>query len=76
MGVRIISGLSEGTPMAAIYDSVSGFAFGPTFESMHQAVAYLSFVKGRHDQDIRQLADPELEKAMKEFLVLWRKANA
>lgn len=77
MGVRILTGLSEGTPMAAIYDSVSGFAFGPTFESMHQAEAYLSFMAGLHDaKDVRQLNDTELEEGLREFLPMWRKQNA
>lgn len=58
MGVRITG--QEGR--VALYDSVSGFAFGPTFEDEDEAQAFLEWWEANGDgRDLRALSDPELE---------------
>ena len=58
MGVRLIVGVGESeTDKCAMYDSVTGWAFGPVFESEGDAIEFLGFL----DVDARSLAAPVLE---------------
>ncbi len=43
MGIHI-TGDCEDDKTAALYDSVSGFAFGPTFENNEQANDFLAYL--------------------------------
>jgi hypothetical protein len=63
MGTRITT--DEG--MSALFDSVSGFAFGPTFETAEQAADFLEFIEKTGRPDPRTLNDEEL----KEVYVRW-----
>lgn len=58
MGVRITTQYIE---KVALYDSVSGFAFGPTFASEDEAEAFLAFARDHEKRDLRVLNDNELE---------------
>ena len=57
MGVRITG--REGK--TALYDSVSGFAFGIVFDSDEDAESFLEFSKREEPRDLRILKDSELE---------------
>lgn len=57
MGVRITS--TEG--VTALFDSVSGFAFGPTMSDPDEAEAFLRFVERESDgSDPRTMPEKEL----------------
>lgn len=51
----------------ALFDSVTGFAFGPTFSSQDDAESFLDFVQHNYKHDIRTLSERELEA----FHALW-----
>ena len=57
MGVRTTWDESR----VAIYDSVSGFAFGPTFADADDAVSYLDYLNDVTDLDPREQTDRQLE---------------
>lgn len=65
MGTRITS--DEG--VYALFDSVSGWAFGPTFASPDDAEAFLNYL---HEQgeDGRELTDAQLGVRHTEWLAL------
>lgn len=46
MGVRLVVGHENGTdiPLIAMFDSVTGFAFGPTFRSVEDALSFLALL--------------------------------
>lgn len=59
MGVRITD-----SETVALYDSVSGFAFGPTFDDEEQAQDFCDWWHTYDDAvDLRRLTDRELEEA-------------
>ncbi len=51
----------------AMYDSVSGFAFGPTFDSEDEASEFVDFLYEEYDSDPRALNDKEMEEALIKF---------
>ena len=57
MGIRITG--REG--VSALYDSVSGFAFGIVFDSDEDVESFLEFSKREEPRDLRILKDSELE---------------
>ena len=57
MGIRITG--DEGK--TALYDSVSGFAFGLVFDNSEEANDFLEFVGKNEPRDLRILKDSELE---------------
>lgn len=64
MGIRITSTESK----TAIYDSVSGFAFGPVFDSDLEAEEFIEFAEKRLNKDLRTATDRELEEVYSAFL--------
>jgi hypothetical protein len=66
MGVRTIEGFKDGDrddTCALMYDSVSGWAFGPTFKDADEVEDFLSFVAREADgKDPRSMDDPELQR--------------
>jgi hypothetical protein len=67
MSVRITADENK----VALFDSVSGFAFGPTFDDRDEADSYLYFIEHDKDgyfvQDARGLSDAQHERLLKEF---------
>lgn len=64
MGVRILNGDGRGDSRGAVlYDSVSGWAFGPLFDDVDDAEAFLSTLT----DDARALTDTELRTAYAKF---------
>lgn len=64
MGVRILSDNSKDYDSACLYDSVTGWAFGPLFEDYDKAQAFLDWL----DCDARVLTDKALKAKHIEFL--------
>jgi hypothetical protein len=64
MGVRTTS--SE--EVVAIFDSVTGWAFGPTFSNEEEADSFLAFVSRWGGRDARSLSDAELENVYAQWL--------
>ena len=58
MGVRITG--REG--VSALYDSVSGFAFGIVFDNNEEADDFLEFAKNNEPRDLRVLLDTEFSR--------------
>lgn len=56
VGVRTTSG--EGK--VALFDSVSGFAFGPVFDSDEEIDAFLDYAREHEPRDLRALTDRQL----------------
>ena len=56
MGVRITSQ----EKVVALFDSVTGFAFGPTFQDEESADAFLVWLRDRDGRDARSLSDREI----------------
>lgn len=56
MSVRITSQ----EKVVALFDSVTGFAFGPTFEDEESADAFLAWLRERDGRDARVLSDREI----------------
>jgi hypothetical protein len=63
MGIRITT--SE--KVSALFDSVTGWAFGPTFETEDEAESFLNFTAS--GDDLRTLDDAELDKLHRAWLV-------
>ncbi len=61
MGVRILEGNGQGDSQggAVLYDSVSGWAFGPVFDSYEDAAAF----NGWLEDDARSLTEAGLRQA-------------
>lgn len=64
MGVRFTT--QEGK--VALFDSVSGFAFGPVFDRVADASDFLDFAEARLNKDLRMATDQELEEVYASFL--------
>lgn len=67
MGVRFTT--NEG--VTALFDSVSGWAFGPVFEDSEQSQDFLDFhekTDDRHADDLRSYTIADLESLHKEWL--------
>jgi len=73
MGVRILNGDGQGDSQGAVlYDSVSGWAFGPIFpEGYPEAQDFLEWIDEERLPDPRGMADLELERRVRE----WREAR-
>jgi hypothetical protein len=66
MGVRT----TEGESVVALFDSVSGFAFGPTFGDADEAEAFVRFAERETDgTDLRRMPDDELAALASRFHV-------
>lgn len=64
MGIRITSQ----EKVAALFDSVSGFAFGPTFEDEFEAQDFLDWYLANGDgKDLRYMSGPEIAKLVGDF---------
>ena len=65
MSVRI-----AGSPLreSALYDSTTGWAFGPVFEDEGQAQRFLEFAAEQDEQDVRRLSEASLKKLHGEFV--------
>ena len=57
MGVRITK--DEGK--VALFDSVSGFAFGPVFDDEFEAEAFLAYCRNHDLPDPRAMSDRDIE---------------
>lgn len=68
MGVRNTA--TEGK--VAMFDSTSGFAFGPTFDSESELDDFVAFVESIEPRDLRAVPGDELEA----YVVQWRGARA
>lgn len=55
MGCRILS-----SPSACLYDSVTGWAFGPILDDEEDAENFLIFLKEKTETDPRMMSDQEL----------------
>lgn len=68
MGVRmIVAGLpATGSDRVALYDSATGWAFGPVFGDEDEAQAFLDFLV----RDARSFSNAELEAQHKRFVDL------
>jgi len=66
MGIHI-TGDCEDDKTAALYDSVSGFAFGPTFGTNEEANDFLQWATKRAGADLRGLSDRELTDLKREW---------
>jgi hypothetical protein len=56
MGVRT----TDAEHKVALFDSVTGWAFGPIFEDDEEANDFLSFSEEKESRDLRQLTEAEL----------------
>lgn len=79
MGVRVASGdrmdgLDE-KPFAVLYDSVTGTAFGPMFESEEEALTFTRWCEVFCQRDPRQMGDHELGREVDSFRRFWRWAD-
>jgi len=66
MGIRT----TDSDPVTALYDSVSGFAFGPTFEDSEHAEAFLAWYAAwpySNDRDLRTLNDEQWRNLMDQY---------
>jgi hypothetical protein len=63
MGVRITSQEN----VSALFDSVSGVAFGPVFEDEFEAEEFLAWYAEQGRVDLRLLPGPEVERAVGDF---------
>lgn len=52
----------------ALFDSVTGFAFGPTFDHESDAESFLKFAEAQTSVDLRVLDDAEVEGLYNEWL--------
>lgn len=67
MGIRTTSSENK----VAIFDSVSGFAFGPTFDSASEADDFLDFAAENLPHDLRVYGNDKLE----DYVTSWRIAR-
>lgn len=65
MGVRILA--AEGK--TALYDSVSGTAFGPVFDDEHEAERFSAWVQ-QHHGDPRDIREDKLAQHHRDWLEL------
>jgi len=74
MGVRFIEGTYDGTQegATAMVDSTSDWAFGPLFESVDHAEAFLRWL----DEDPRKYADALLADEFAKFTTMWEGVTA
>jgi hypothetical protein len=64
MGIRN----TEGEGVVALFDSVSGFAFGPTFDDIDEAEAFVRFAERETDgTDLRQMPDGAIAELASRF---------
>ncbi len=56
----------------AMFDSVTGFAFGPTFDSDDELDDYMTFVASIDQRDLRSISSSDLEA----YVVQWRGARS
>lgn len=59
MGVRITSDEDK----AALFDSVSGWAFGPVFDNSDEADDFLTYCESAELPDLRTMSEPDLMNA-------------
>ena len=64
MGIRT----TASDPVHFIYDSVSGYAIGPSWSDEDEMVDFLSWWIERSDVDLRYLSNPAVEEARKLFM--------
>ena len=64
MSVRLTG--EEDAPVA-LYDSVTGWAFGPTFPSLEAAREFLDWMDGRNVSDPRGVSPVEMHGLWEEF---------
>lgn len=64
MSQRITSGTE-----CSLYDSVTGFAFGPVFANEAQAEAFLKFAAEEGFTDLRRLKDNTIESLWGDFFM-------
>lgn len=67
MSVRITS--TEN--VVALFDSVSGWAFGPTFESEDAAQDFLETAESENAPDLSTISNDELERFYNFWLAVW-----
>lgn len=65
MGIRLSSVHNK----VAIFDSVSGFAFGPVFDTDQEADDFVAFAERRLDKDLRTATVREIEEVFGTFLM-------
>ena len=70
MGVRVL--YDAEARHAALYDSVTGWAFGPMFATRERAESFLTWARKRGLKDARLMSDDELINALN----AWRAAGA
>ncbi len=74
MGVRILAGQrinESGKDSACLYDSVTGFAFGPLLYDANEAQSFLDYIKHEDGRDSRSISDID----MTNLLVTFRAAK-
>lgn len=65
MSVRLV--IDEYRGKVALYDSVSGFAFGPVLDSEEEAETFLKLVEEETGTDPRALSDKTMERLFADF---------
>ena len=65
MGLRLTSMEQK----VALFDSTSGFAFGPVFDTELEAEAFVEFAEKRLNRDLRTVTDREFEEVYAAFLI-------
>ncbi len=64
MGVHLLAGHQDGghgREACAMYDSTSGRAFGPLFDSADHAENFLAFASENDVHDVRRISEAKLE---------------
>jgi hypothetical protein len=54
-------------PKVALYDSVTGFAFGPVFEDDDEIYRFLAWYPEHYEEDLRRLTDADWTQVLKAF---------
>lgn len=67
MGIRIISDPAATSDGAAMYDSVSGWAFGPVFADREEAERFLEWAPTQTNVDLRAMPAEGLEQLFADF---------
>ena len=68
MGVRFIIGEEGETDRVAMYDSVTGWAFGPVFDSPDRADHFLDWLAENGHGDPRKYGSNVLEGLYKQYI--------
>jgi hypothetical protein len=71
VGVRLLTGEYDGGPSnqsTVLVDSVTGFAFGPVFDSPDDAEEFVEHVRTKDGRDPRTVPDGELERLHVEWV--------